>query len=73
MRCYFWRDGHIVGVEVLTAKSDEAAIEEAVALFEKRKPKFLGFEIWDRARFIHRHRQTAPEPFQRQMRTDQER
>ena len=54
VRCYFLRDGHIVGVELLTDASDEAAIEEAEALFADRKDKFAGYEVWDRARFVHR-------------------
>lgn len=55
MRCYFMRDGHIGAVELLTDTSDAAAIAEAQALFEQRKGKFAGFEVWDRARFVHRY------------------
>ena len=56
MRCYFMRDGHIAAVEVLTDASDTAAIREADALFAERKDKdkFAGYEVWDRARFVHR-------------------
>ena len=50
MRCYFMRDGHIAGVELLDVNSDEEAIEKSKALFEERKSKFEGFEVWDRAR-----------------------
>lgn len=55
MRVYFLRNGHIRAVEPLTDVSDEAAVEEARELFEKRKSEFEAFEIWDRARFVHRH------------------
>jgi len=53
VRCYFLRRGHIGSVEILTDVSDEAAIKQANALFEKRKKEFEGFEVWDRARFVH--------------------
>ncbi len=52
MRCYFMRGGHIAAVELLDVKSDEEAIELTKALFEVRKSKFEGYEIWDRARKI---------------------
>jgi hypothetical protein len=52
MRCYFMRGGHIAAVELLDVKSDEEAIERSKVLFEERKFKFEGFEIWDRARKI---------------------
>jgi hypothetical protein len=52
MRCYFMRDGHIASVELLDVNSDEEAIEKSKALFEERKSKFDGFEVWDRARKI---------------------
>lgn len=55
MRCYFMRDGHIGAVEMLTGTSDAAAIAQAQALFEQCKDKFAGFEVWDRARFVHRY------------------
>jgi len=54
MRCYFMRNGHIGAVELLTDVSDAAAIAQATALFEERKHKFVGFEVWGRARFVHR-------------------
>ncbi|MGH6983109.1 MAG: hypothetical protein ACRED7_02205 [Stellaceae bacterium] len=55
MRCYFMRDGHIGAVEILADTSDAAAVAQAQALFEQRKDKFAGFEVWDRARFVHRY------------------
>lgn len=62
MRCYFLREGHIGAVEVLTDASDDAAVKEAEALFAKRKDKedFAGFEVWDRARFVHRYPVPTP-------------
>ena len=52
MRCFFMRGGHIAAVELLEVKSDEEAVEKCKALFEERKSKFEGFEVWDRARKI---------------------
>ncbi|MGH6990676.1 MAG: hypothetical protein ACREE3_12330 [Stellaceae bacterium] len=54
MRCYFMRDGHIAGVELLSDVSDTAAIAEALVLFKERQDKYVAFEIWDRARFVYR-------------------
>lgn len=48
------RDGHIAAVELLTDVSDAAAIAQAQTLFAERKDKYAGFEVWDRARFVHR-------------------
>ncbi len=55
MRCYFLRNGHIHAVELLTDISDEAAVEQARELFEKRNGAFEAFEIWDRTRFVRRY------------------
>lgn len=52
MRCYFMRGGHIAAVEILNVKSDEEAVEKCKGLFEERKSKFEGFEVWDRARKV---------------------
>lgn len=60
MRCYLLRNGHIRAVELLTERSDEAAIIQAKALFEKRANEFEGFEVWDCARFVHRHPEFGP-------------
>ena len=55
MRCYFLRDGHIAGVEILpVGLSDEEAIARAHTQASKRKGLFDGFEVWDRARFVFR-------------------
>jgi hypothetical protein len=52
MRCYFMRDGHIVDVEGLPGLSDADAIARGRELFEKRKARADGFEIWDMARVV---------------------
>jgi hypothetical protein len=50
MLCYFLRDGHIAGVEMLPlGLSDEDAITRAHTLSSKRKAPFDGFEVWDHA------------------------
>ncbi len=62
MRCYFLRDGHIAGVEILPpGLSDEDAIARAHTLSLKHKGPFDGFEVWDRARVVFRQ----PDPFAR--------
>lgn len=60
MRCYFVRGGHIVGVETLSAATDDALIAQSRTLFEARKNAFDGFEVWDRARFVYRYPEPAP-------------
>jgi hypothetical protein len=52
MRCYFMRDGHIVGVEALPGLSDADAIARGRELFKERKAPTDGFEIWDMARVV---------------------
>jgi hypothetical protein len=60
MRCYFLRDGHIAGIEILPrGLSDEDAIARAHILSSKRIGPFDGFEVWDRARFVFRHPPSA--------------
>ena len=50
MQCYFLREGHLVGVEMLPpGLSDEDAIARARTLSSKRKGPFDGFEVWDTA------------------------
>ena len=56
MRCYFIRDDHIVGVEMLPpGLSEQDAISRAHTLFAKRKGPIDGFEVWDGARMVTRH------------------
>ena len=52
MRCYLLRGGRIAAVELLDAKSDEEAVEQCRMIFEQRKSKFEGFEVWDYARKV---------------------
>jgi hypothetical protein len=53
VRCYFMRDGHIVGVEALPDMSDAEAIARGHQLLKERRSQPLaGFEIWDRARIV---------------------
>ena len=48
MPCYFLRDGHVAGVEMMPFElSDEGAIAVAHVLLS-----LDGFELWDRARFV---------------------
>ena len=55
MRCYFLRDSHIAGVEVLPGGlSDEDAITRAQTLASKRKGPIDSFEVWEGSRFVHR-------------------
>ena len=63
MRCYFLRDGHIAGVEMLPlGLSDKDAIAGAHALSSKRKGPFEGFEVWDDARMIFSYADPAKKP-----------
>lgn len=61
MRCYLMREGRIGAVEILADGSDAAAIVQAKTLFEEEyKNRYSGFEVWDRARLVHRHSERAP-------------
>jgi hypothetical protein len=61
VRCYFMRKGQFVAVEVLTDASDTAAVKQAEEQFTNRSEEsFSGFEVWDRARLVHRHPQSLP-------------
>lgn len=56
MRCYLMREGQIGAVEILIDSSDFAAIKQAKTLFEvKYKNRYSGFEVWNRARLVHRY------------------
>jgi hypothetical protein len=55
MQCYFLRDGHIAGVEILPPNSpDEDAIVRAHVRAAKRKGPFAALEVWDGARLAFR-------------------
>lgn len=62
MRCYFIRNDHVVGVDMLPPElSDQDAIAEAHRLSAKRKGPIDGFEVWDGARLVIKHSaQSAP-------------
>jgi hypothetical protein len=48
MQCYFLRNGHLAGVEMLPPSfSDEDAIARALILSSKRKGPLDGLEVWD--------------------------
>jgi hypothetical protein len=52
MRCYFIRNGHIVGFEEIIGLTDEEAILRGYALFEARTDNIDAFEIWELDRFV---------------------
>jgi hypothetical protein len=58
MRCYFIKNGHIVGVEELPGLLDHEAVARAHVLFAERKTPADAFEVWERTRVVVRH----PEP-----------
>ena len=62
MRCYFIRNHHVVGVEMLPpGLSDQDAIAMAHKLSAKRRGPIDGFEVWDGARLVIKHSgQSAP-------------
>ena len=56
MPCYFLRDGHIAGVEIMPfGLSDDGAIARARILSSKRKGPLEGLEVWDHGRMVFRH------------------
>ena len=56
MPCYFLRDGHVAGVEMLPfGLSDEGAIARTRTLCSKRKGPLNGLELWDHGRMVFRH------------------
>jgi hypothetical protein len=70
MRCFFLRNGHIAGVEMLPGLSDQDAIAKAQTLFFlDRRGQFEGFEVWDRTRVVFRH----PDPDSAKPEADQPR
>lgn len=61
MRCYLMREGQIGAVEILIDGFDAVAIKQAKTLFEEKyKNRYSGFEVWDRARLVHRYSERAP-------------
>ena len=62
MRCYFLRNEHLAGVEMLPPGfSDGDAIARAHILSSKRKGPLDGFEVWDSGRAVLRHPDTYAE------------
>ena|ERR1041384_7688720 len=60
MRCYFMRNGHIAGVEVLEDITDDTAAikmgsEHFLDRVRDRADYFDGFEIWERDRLVFRY------------------
>jgi hypothetical protein len=55
MRRYLMRNGHIGAIEPLDVDSDEKAVEKCRAIFEERRSKFEGFEVWDHTRKVAAH------------------
>jgi hypothetical protein len=55
MHCYLMRNGHIGAIELLDVDSDEEAVEKRRAIFEERRSKFEGFEVWDHTRKVAAH------------------
>ena len=60
MRCYFIRNGHFAAVEVLNARADEDAIEQAQSLFEQHAKSFDGFELWEGGRLVYQFPEVSP-------------
>lgn len=56
MRCFFTRDGHFAGVEILPDGPRADAIRQAETLFKQRAEaeRFDGFEVWEGDHVIHR-------------------
>ena len=62
MQCYFVREGHLAGVEMLPPGfSDRDVIARAHLLSSKRKGPLDGFEVWDSGRAVLRHPDTYAE------------
>lgn len=56
MRCFFMRDGHFAGVEILPDGPHADVIRQAETLFKQRAEaeKFDGFEIWEGDHLLYR-------------------
>jgi hypothetical protein len=61
MRCFFMKGGHVVSVKMLPDLPDEEAIKKLHELFsETHSGLYDGFELWDRARVVIRHKGQKP-------------
>ena len=57
-RCYFLgRDCGIAAAEDFEAPSDEEARARAEQLFQDRRHRSVGYELWSGSRRLHRHRE----------------
>ena len=64
----FPEQGHIVSVEELTGRSDEAAVAKAHELCAERKALYEGFEGWGCKRVVFRHPDPAATAAQNKLR-----
>jgi hypothetical protein len=55
MRCYLFAEGDIAAIEELVAADDEAAIDDARALFRAGGERYDGFEVTDGERVVYRY------------------
>jgi hypothetical protein len=62
MHCFFFRNGHVVAVELLAGLLDQDAMAKANSLFSRRSAQFEGFEIWERARMVFSYGETLGPP-----------
>ena len=54
MRCFFMRRSSILNVAFVADRTDEEAIDEALAAFQKQGQKaYDGFEVWQGRRFVY--------------------
>lgn len=53
MRCFFFKNGHIVAAAELGNLSHEETKRRARLLFEEQRRDFDGFEVWDHARMVY--------------------
>jgi hypothetical protein len=63
MRCFFLKNGHVVGVEMLPGLSDQEAIAKSYELFfDAPRRRYDGFEVWQMSRFVMRHEEASSLP-----------
>jgi hypothetical protein len=55
-RCYLMNLGMIENVEIIEAETDEDAILVSKEVFVEKESRFSSYEVWDRARVVHRFR-----------------
>jgi hypothetical protein len=62
VRCYFMRDGHIAGIEMLPRTVGPRRSREGPQAVFKAQGRIDGFEVWDGARLVIRHPLTRTKP-----------